>query len=87
MPFVAAKIAKTCQMLEKCISQEICKIEDLSYQKTEYKKGHTPPKRGYNVYEPNTHLAGVDTHYWFKFNFEKACCGNAKEGRAFLLRP
>ena len=70
MPFVAEKIKKTCEMLEKYISQEICKLEDLKYQKTEYKKGHTPPKMGYKAYVPHTSLYGADTHYWFKFQFE-----------------
>ncbi len=69
MSFVAEKIKTTCLMLEKYLAQEICKIEDIDYKKTEYKKGHTPPKMGYKSYAPHTALFGADTHYWFKFNF------------------
>lgn len=69
MPFVINKIGKTCEMLKEQMSQEICKLENLEYQKTEYKKGHTPPKSNYMPYVPNTHIFGADTHYWFRFNF------------------
>ena len=65
--FTKEKINAITEFLNEKTVVESKKVDNIEFQETGYKKGHTPPADGYRPLTDDFCFRGVDKHWWLHF--------------------
>ena len=79
--FTKEKINAITEFLNEKTVVESKKIDNIEFQETGYKKGHTPPADGYRPLTDDFCFRGVDKHWWLHFKVSVPKCADGREMR------
>ena len=79
--FTKEKINAITEFLNEKTVVESKKVDNIEFQETGYKKGHTPPADGYRPLTDDFCFRGVDKHWWLHFKVSVPKCADGREMR------
>lgn len=69
MRFIEEKTAKLCSRLRQLANKAVGMNLEITYVKSGYKQGNTPPVDGWQPFNTDTRIGGFDQHFWFHIPF------------------